>query len=79
MFLLLGLLQIFSPFLWLLQQPEDNWLPEVQAASVLSHGWNRNLRLQLNGRNPHVSVLQNMAYSARKVESSVRVSNVYFF
>lgn len=76
MFLLLGLLQVFSPFLWLLQQPEDNWLPEVQAASVLPHGWNRNLRLQLNGRHPHVSLLHNMAHSARKVESSVCVSHV---
>lgn len=53
-----GLLQIFSPFLWLLQRPEDHWLAEIQAPPVLSHGWDWYLRLQPDGRDPHVSLQQ---------------------
>lgn len=74
-----GLLQIFRPFLWILQQPEDHWLPEVQATPVLSLGWDWNLRLQPDGCNPHVSVLQYVAlvYPLTYLEISMR--NAYFY
>lgn len=62
--LLLGLLQIFSPVLRVLQQPEDHRLAEVQAASVLPHGRDRHLRLQPDGRDPHVSRQQRPAQGA---------------
>lgn len=44
-----GLHQILSTLLWLLQQPEDNRLAEIQAANGIFHGWDQRIWLQPDG------------------------------
>lgn len=45
----LGVHQILSALLWLLQQPADNWLVKIQAANGIFHGWDQRVWLQPDG------------------------------
>lgn len=50
-----GVLQILSPLLWLLQQPEDHWAAEVPPPAVLPHGRSGDFWLQPDGGDTNVS------------------------
>lgn len=45
----LGVHQVLSALLWLLQQPADNWLVKIQAANGIFHGWDQCVWLQPDG------------------------------